>query len=66
MLDITEDSKRTKLSFKVMKQANDSLKKQVGIVIILGYSAYYLEFIYSYSSYTFIYFLYICALDLCL
>ena len=29
MLDMTEESKRTKLSFKIMKQANDSLKKQV-------------------------------------
>ncbi|XP_065058369.1 coiled-coil domain-containing protein 138-like isoform X2 [Rhopilema esculentum] len=28
MLETTEESKRTKLSFKIMKQANDSLKKQ--------------------------------------
>jgi len=28
ILDMTEDSKRTKMSFKVVKQANDSLKKQ--------------------------------------
>ena len=26
---MTEDSKRAKMSFKVVKQANDSLKKQV-------------------------------------
>eukprot|EP00794_Sanderia_malayensis_P007597 gene7597-8437_t len=28
MIEITEESKRTKLSFKIMKQANDTIKKQ--------------------------------------
>lgn len=28
IVEVTEDSKRTKLSFKIMKQANDTLKKQ--------------------------------------